>query len=448
MSTLLRTDWRDAWRSLCATPLVTALAVLSLALGHWREHGALLDPEQPAPQEPARLTNRSAWSCSTETRGPIRSGKRSARTGRQIARRRVRVVGRAVRPVVERRVRTRSMAFTPAAGCSRSSVSRRCADACSRRQTMCGAAGARAASPSSVMDSGSGACRLHQTRSGAGSRSTACRSRSWASRRAGSLAPTWDARADIILPLGTEALDPRQRELARRPLELVAQHHAPAQTRADRSPRPPTSSGRCSRRSVGDDAAAIRTAEDQPNYLRDPFTLVPAASGRSTLRSRYRAPAHRHDGRRRPGAADRLRQHRQPADGPRDSTAARAERPPGARRVAAAARPPAARRKPDARPLRRRDRARLRAVGQPHARRAVDDARQLGLPQSHARLARAGLHGRRRDRDRDPVRRRPGTRGQSCDAERSVEGAGANGRAATAASASARRSSSCRSHSR
>ena len=33
MSTLLRTDWRDAWRSLCATPLVTVLAVLSLALG-------------------------------------------------------------------------------------------------------------------------------------------------------------------------------------------------------------------------------------------------------------------------------------------------------------------------------------------------------------------------------------------------------------------------------
>ena len=36
------------------------------------------------------------------------------------------------------------MAFTPAAECSTSSVSRRCAAACSRRQTMCAGAGARA----------------------------------------------------------------------------------------------------------------------------------------------------------------------------------------------------------------------------------------------------------------------------------------------------------------
>jgi predicted permease len=33
MTSLFRTDWRDAWRSLLSTPLVTALAVLSLALG-------------------------------------------------------------------------------------------------------------------------------------------------------------------------------------------------------------------------------------------------------------------------------------------------------------------------------------------------------------------------------------------------------------------------------
>ena len=33
MKSLLTIDWRDAWRSLRGTPLVTALAVLSLALG-------------------------------------------------------------------------------------------------------------------------------------------------------------------------------------------------------------------------------------------------------------------------------------------------------------------------------------------------------------------------------------------------------------------------------
>ena len=68
----------------------------------------------------------------------------------------------------------------------------------------------------------------------------------------------------------------------------------------------------------------------------------PAPATRRCAR-RYERPLLDHPGRRRPGAADRVRQHRQPAARARDGAAARAERAAGARRVAMAAGAAAAR---------------------------------------------------------------------------------------------------------
>ena len=98
MSTLLRTDWRDAWRSLCATPLVTVLAVLSLALGIGASTALF-----------SILNSLLLKTCRSATGapGPARRrlvdqsdlGKIRAHQGQP--RRWVRVVGRAVQSVVE-----------------------------------------------------------------------------------------------------------------------------------------------------------------------------------------------------------------------------------------------------------------------------------------------------------------------------------------------------------
>ena len=88
-------------------------------------------------------------------------------------------------------------------------------------------------------------------------------------------------------------------------------------------------------------ASASETA-----YLGEAFTLVPAATGRSGLRERYRQPLAAIMVGGGAGAADRLREHRQPAARARHRATPRVQHPRGARRVAVAHRAAAARREP------------------------------------------------------------------------------------------------------
>ncbi len=98
-------DWRDGWRSLRATPVVTAVAVLSLALGIGANtalfsiFNSLMLKPLPVP-EPDRLVllDDDSWT------NPIwEADPRPAGSDR---RRRVRLVGRAVQPLAERRDRS------------------------------------------------------------------------------------------------------------------------------------------------------------------------------------------------------------------------------------------------------------------------------------------------------------------------------------------------------
>ena len=98
--------------------------------------------------------------------------------------------------------------------------------------------------------------------------------------------------------------------------------------------------------------------------------------------------------RRRPRAADRVRQHRQSAARARDGAAPRVERPPRARRVAVAARAAAAHRKPAALRQRRGARTCRRTLGQPAARPSVVHADEHRVPGSLARLAGPRVHER------------------------------------------------------
>ena len=98
--------------------------------------------------------------------------------------------------------------------------------------------------------------------------------------------------------------------------------------------------------SRGDDAArlaAVRQGQVPEGAVHARRRPAPAIR---RMRQRYERPLLTHPRRRRPGAADRVRQHRQPAARARDGAAPRAERARRARRVALAARAAAAVREP------------------------------------------------------------------------------------------------------
>ena len=129
-------------------------------------------------------------------------------------------------------------------------------------------------------------------------------------------------------------------------------------------------------------------------YLKARLTLVPAATGNSALRTRYERPLLTLHDRRRARAADRVREHREPAAGARDGAAPRMERAAGARRVTLASRAAADDRELRALASRRRPWVPGRALGQPAAGAAAVDADERRLSRSVARLARAGVHER------------------------------------------------------
>ena len=147
-------------------------------------------------------------------------------------------------------------------------------------------------------------------------------------------------------PARHRAAHPRQGELARSPLDLVAERHGPPASRIRRSsrrrPRCAASSRRCARPRMPQDWRE----DDKQSYLEGAVRARPG--GDRQLRPAHALPAAAHDahGRRRPRAAHRLREHRQPAARARDGAAPRAERAPGARRLARAAGAAAAEREP------------------------------------------------------------------------------------------------------
>ena len=102
---------------------------------------------------------------------------------------------------------------------------------------------------------------------------------------------------------------------------------------ASRSSRRPRRCARCSRRC----ATARMPTQSQPTFLREPFVLEPVAAGTSRLRERFERPLIAAARRRRAGAADRLRNIANLLLARGAARAARAERPPGARCVAVAA---------------------------------------------------------------------------------------------------------------
>jgi hypothetical protein len=207
--------------------------------------------------------------------------------------------------------------------------------------------------------------------------------------RTGLLRPDVGRAFDVAADRQTAG--PRQGIVARRAIHLVAHRHGAA--RRD-SPSTPT--------------AAIRGVQPQIREATMPPDWRP--SDKDSTEGEVHARPGRHwqlvhapalperplltPRRRRPGAADRVRQHRQPPARARDGTAPRAERPRRARRLALATGAAVAVRELCARRQRRGGRNAARVVGQPSARAAALDPDHHCVPGSLARLASARAHGR------------------------------------------------------
>ena len=210
---------------------------------------------------------------------------------------------------------------------------------------------------------------------------------------------------------------------ARSTIVVVAERDGPAQARPERGTGDRGPARRAAADSRGDAARplAARRPEGLPQRRADAGAggerrVVPAAA--------VRAADRRPDGRRRPGAPHRLRQHRQPAAGPNHRAAPRTQRTAGARGVALAYRPAVVRGEPRARADGRGAGPGVRPLGQRPAGQAVVDRHQHGVPRSLGGLADARLHDRRGRGDGAPLRYRTGAAGRTGRAERRVEGSG------------------------
>jgi putative ABC transport system permease protein len=287
MRTPFTVDWRDAWRSLGATPLVTTLAVLSLALGIGANtalfsilNSLLLKPLPVS--EPARLVLLDGDSWSNPIWEEIRARANQIAEG-----------GFAWSS--ERFDVSSSGETDPVAGIYASG----------RMFEILGVPAVRGRTFSAADDvrgggrDGGVAVISHAfwQRRFAGADDAIGRKLS-INRRPftiigitprGFFGPDVGRSADVMLPLGAEAiiqgaesaLDGRSSWWLNIMLRLKPGQAAVQATEQLRAVQ-----------------AQIRAAtmpsqyrtEDQPNYLREAFTLVPGASGRSTLRSRYEQP--------------------------------------------------------------------------------------------------------------------------------------------------------------
>ena len=287
MSTLLRTDWRDAWRSLCATPLVTVLAVLSLALGIGASTAlfsilnSLLLKNLPV-SHPERLVLLDGDSWTNPIWEEIRAHQ-------------ARIADSAFAWSAERFDLSSSGESDPVDGIFASGGIFESLGVSAVRGRMFTPAddvrGGGSEGGIAVVSYGFWQRRLSGAPDAIGRRLTIDRVPVTIVGIAprGFFGPDVGRSADIILPLGTEALirgresslDGRLNWWLNIMLRLKPGQTVDQATRQLRALQPQV------RRATM--PPQFRT-EDQPHYLGDPFTLVPAASGRSTLRSRYEQP--------------------------------------------------------------------------------------------------------------------------------------------------------------
>jgi putative ABC transport system permease protein len=287
MTSVLTIDWRDAWRSVCATPLVTALAVLSLALGIGANTAlfsilnSLLIKTLPV-SEPERLVLLDGDSWSNPIWEEIR--------GRQDQ-----VADGGFAWSSERFDLASSGETDPVDGIY---ASGRMFDilgvSAVRGRTFTAADDARGGGPEggvAVISYGFWQRRFAGADDAIGRRLSIDRTpftiigvapRSF-------FGPEVGRSADVIIPLGSEALvrgkesslDGRSNWWLNVMLRLK-----PNQTAAQATEQLRAVQGQIRAATM---PPQYRT-EDQPNYLKEGFLLLPAGGGRSSLRSRYEDP--------------------------------------------------------------------------------------------------------------------------------------------------------------
>ena len=267
-------DWRDAWRSLRADAARHGDRRPLARARHRRQYGALLDPQQPDAQVAPGARPAAARACSAETTGPTRSGSRFARTNAS----------------------SRDGAFAWAADAFDLSqggptdlvegiwasgrmfdvlgVSTRRSAGRSPRPTMRAAADRTAPSRSSATASGSGDIGGAADVIG---RSADDPARALHDRRHHAAGILRARRRPLVRrrhPDRGRATGPRRRELARRPIDLVAEHHGcgsspgrAVEQATGAAARPPAAD------SAGDRCLDDWKPEDQAGYLEEPFTL-------------------------------------------------------------------------------------------------------------------------------------------------------------------------------
>ena len=222
---------------------------------------------------------------------------------------------------------------------------------------------------------------------------------------------------DVVIPLGTEPLiRGRESSLDRRSSWWLS---IMLRLKPDQSLSSATATLRGVQPQIRDATMPQDWREqDKANYLSEAFVLETATNGTSGLRQRYQRPLTTIMVVVGLVLLDRVREHRQPPHGARRRAAARTEPAARAGRVALAPRAPAARREPRRIRARRAARPCVRAMGQPAARAAAFNQRQPGVSGSVSGLARSRLHRSCRHTDGSAVWNRAGAPGYASATER------------------------------